>query len=102
MYNGHKRESLSDLPVCGSDGGCVAAEVPLANGPSLVPEPGQVLGHDPQVGGEGVGGGAHQDIILQTWLLSIRLSPVTSVLPVCIGCRPVIRALRLGVQMGLT
>ena len=42
----------------------MAAEVPLANGPSLVPEPGQVLGHDPQVGGEGVGGGAHQDIIL--------------------------------------
>ena len=82
----------------------MAAEVPLTHSPGLVPEPGQVLGHDPQVGGEGVGGGAHQDIVLQTWLLSIKQSWVTQagVLPVCIGWRPVIRALRLGVQMGLT
>ena len=81
----------------------MAAEVPLAHSPGLVPELGQVLGHDPQVGGEGVGGGAHQHIILQTWLLSIKLILVTlAVLPVCIGWRPVIRALRLGVQMGLT
>ena len=63
----------SELPVGGSDGGRVTAEMPLAHGPGLVSEPGEVLGHDAQVMGEGVGGGTHQDIVLQTWLLSIRL-----------------------------
>ena len=61
----------SELPVGGRDGGRVTAEMPLAQGPGLVSEPGEVLGHDVQVGGKGVGGSTHQDIVLQTWLLSI-------------------------------
>ena len=55
----------------GRDGGRVTAKMPLTHGHGLVSEPGEVLGHDAQVGGEGVGGGTYQDIVLQTWLLSI-------------------------------
>ena len=89
----------------GCDRGGVAAQVPLAHCMTAVSQPGQVLGHDGHIGGQGVGSSPHQHIVLETctwWTLVTGHRDNTGVSPVWIGWRPVMRALLLGVQMGLT
>ena len=59
--------------MSGCDGSGVAAQVPLAHCPGLIAESAEVPGQQRQVGGEGVRGGAHQHVVLQTW--HTRLQP---------------------------
>ena len=56
-----------ESPLCGRVDGPVTAQVPLTRHVGAVVEPVQVLGQKPELEGEGVGGGSHQDTALETY-----------------------------------